>query len=164
MPNATIVLVRTSGVWGSMYSFAPTGKHPDLTKLMFAGLGLLFANLLFFAPRRRVDITAEKLDRSQLPELQREKINPWFESWYNAAGPAQPVFVPYHFLFGPRTFEFPPARRLPGNRSQQGEARDQGSRCRSDLGEAAIGRSLPRNSGRTPRWTNSVSIASTAWI
>ncbi len=108
-PNATIVLVRTTGVWGSMFSYARTGDEPALTKRLFVGIGLLFANLLFFAPRRRVDITVEKLDRARLPELRREQINPWFEEWYNSQGPSKPLFTPYHFLFGPRQFEFPKA-------------------------------------------------------
>ena len=107
VPEATVVLVCTTGVWGSTFSFARTGKQPQLTKSLFTGLGLILANLLFFAPRRRVDITVEKLNRSQLPELRREQINVWFENWYNSKGQSQPVFVRYHFLFGARTFEFP---------------------------------------------------------
>jgi long-chain-fatty-acid--[acyl-carrier-protein] ligase len=107
VPEATVVLVRTTGLWGSTFSYAPTGKQPQITKLLFVGLGWLFANLLFFMPRRNVDITIEKLDRGKLPELQREKINPWFENWYNTNGQSQPIFVPYHFLFGAREFEFP---------------------------------------------------------
>jgi long-chain-fatty-acid--[acyl-carrier-protein] ligase len=54
----------------------------------------------------------ERIDRSKLPELRREAINPWFESWFNAGEPEQPTYVPYHFLFGPRTFEFPRATEL----------------------------------------------------
>ncbi len=107
VPEAAVVLVRTTGVWGSSYSWAPTAKQPELTKVLFKGIGLVLANLLFFAPRRPVDVTVEKLDRARLPELQRDKINPWFDNWYNAQGQSQPIFVPYHFLFGPRTFEFP---------------------------------------------------------
>ncbi|HUY33006.1 MAG TPA: AMP-binding protein [Pirellulales bacterium] len=107
VPEANVVLVRTTGVWGSMFSYARTGKQPELTKMLFAGLGLILANLLFFAPRRRVDVTVEKANRNQLPEPRREKINPWFENWYNSKGQSQPVFVRYHFLLGPRHFEFP---------------------------------------------------------
>ena len=107
VPEATVVLVRTTGVWGSMFSWAPTAKQPQLTSLLFKGLGLLLANFLVFAPRRHVDVTVEKLDRSQLPELQRDKINPWFEQWYNSKGQSRPIFVPYHLLFGPRTWDFP---------------------------------------------------------
>ncbi len=107
VPEATVLLVRTTGVWGSMFSYAATGKQPNISTLLFRGFGLLLANLLFFMPRRTVDVTVEKLDRGQLPELKREKINPWFEEWYNSKGQSEPVFVPYHFLFGPRTFEYP---------------------------------------------------------
>ena len=107
VPEATVVLVRTTGLWGSMFSYAATGKQPALTSVLFSGLGMILANLLFFAPRRRVELTLEKLDRSLLPELKREKINPWFEEWYNSKGQSKPVFVRYHFLFGRRQFEFP---------------------------------------------------------
>jgi long-chain-fatty-acid--[acyl-carrier-protein] ligase len=74
---------------------------------MRAGIGWLLANLLVFAPRRQVSVTVEPIDRSQLPELRRETLNPWLEKWYNALGPEPPTYVPYHFLFGPRTYEFP---------------------------------------------------------
>ncbi len=115
VPEAKLVLVRTRGVWGSQFTYAQTGKAPSLTGGLFKGFLWLLANLLFFAPRRRVSITVEKIDRSQLPELSREKVNPWFEAWYNAdmgGQPEQPTYVPYHFLFGPRTYEFPPPPSL----------------------------------------------------
>jgi long-chain-fatty-acid--[acyl-carrier-protein] ligase len=70
------------------------------------------ANLLLFMPRRRVDITVEPVDRRAMPEPKRETLNPWLEQWYNAGGPEVPTFVPYHFLFGPRTYEFPKATSL----------------------------------------------------
>jgi acyl-CoA synthetase (AMP-forming)/AMP-acid ligase II/acyl carrier protein len=107
VPEAQVVLVRTRGVWGSRFSYARTGSRPSLGKGLLAGLGYLLANLLVLMPRRRVDITVEHLDRHQLPELRRETLNPWLEEWYNAAGPEAPTYVPYHFLFGPRTYEFP---------------------------------------------------------
>jgi long-chain-fatty-acid--[acyl-carrier-protein] ligase len=112
VPEAKIILVRTRGVWGSRFTFARRGRAPSLTAGLLKGALLLLANLLFFTPRRNVTITVEKIDRAQLPELQREKINPWFEAWYNAEGPETPIYVPYHFLFGPRTYEFPPLRTL----------------------------------------------------
>jgi acyl-CoA synthetase (AMP-forming)/AMP-acid ligase II/1-acyl-sn-glycerol-3-phosphate acyltransferase/acyl carrier protein len=108
VPNANIVLVRTRGLWGSMFTFARTGKRPRLLRSFVIGFLLLLANLVFFMPRRRVEITVERLDRAKLPELERDKVNRWFEDWYNAEGPEQPTYVPYHFLFGPRTHEFPP--------------------------------------------------------
>ena len=70
-------------------------------------LGILAANLLFFTPRRRIKITIEVFDKSTLPGLAREKLNPFIEEWYNRGLNTKPSFVPYHFLFGPRTFDYP---------------------------------------------------------
>ena len=50
--------------------------------------------------------------RNSLPELRREPLNPWLEAWYNSRERETPTYVPYHFLFGPRTYEFPKARSL----------------------------------------------------
>jgi long-chain-fatty-acid--[acyl-carrier-protein] ligase len=107
VPEANVVLVRTRGVWGSMFSWAPTGRAPHLLRLLFRGAGLLLANLLVFAPRRKVEITVERVDCGKMPQPRREVLNPWLEAWYNAGGPEAPTYVPYHFLFGPRTHEFP---------------------------------------------------------
>ena len=106
-PNTTVVLVRTVGLWGSMTTYAPTGKEPNLGEKFVKALGILAANLIFFTPRRRVKITIEIVDPKTLPGLTREKFNPYVEAWYNKGLSTEPTFVPYHFLFGPRTFDFP---------------------------------------------------------
>ncbi len=107
VPDAEVVLVRMRGLWGSMFSFARTGRAPTLVGCLFRGIGIILANLFFFAPRRRVEITVERLDRSKLAGLKREQLNPALEAWYNAPGPEEPSHVPYHFLFGRRSFDFP---------------------------------------------------------
>jgi len=109
-PNTTVVLVRTVGVWGSMTTFAPTGKEPSLPEKFVKALGILASNLIFFTPRRRIKMTIEILDPEKLkklPGLSREKLNPVLEEWYNRELSTEPIFVPYHFLFGPRTFDYP---------------------------------------------------------
>ena len=108
IPDVSLVLVRTSGVWGSMFSFASTGELPRLQQCLWKSVLLLVANLFVFMPRRHVEITVELLDRNALPELKRDLINRWFEERYNFDGSNRPKFVPYHFLFGPRSYEFPP--------------------------------------------------------
>jgi len=107
-PDTTVVLVRTVGVWGSMTSFAPEGREPSLPLRFVQAIGILAANLLFFTPRRRIKITIEVFDQGKLPGLAREKLNPFVEEWYNRGLSTKPIFVPYHFLFGPRTFDYPP--------------------------------------------------------
>ena len=106
-PNVNIVLVRTTGVWGSMFSFARTGQLPNLGKCTLRGLIWMAANLLFFAPRRQVTMTVEVADRNQLPVDDRTELNEYLESWYNREGRQEPVHVPYHRFFGPREFDFP---------------------------------------------------------
>ncbi len=106
VPDVQVILVRTRGVWGSSFTYA-RGPAPQLGRDLRNGLLWLLANLIFFMPRRRVEITVEPLDRSRLPELEREAINRWFEAWYAVGGPERPTYVPYHFFFGPRTFVFP---------------------------------------------------------
>jgi long-chain-fatty-acid--[acyl-carrier-protein] ligase len=112
VPEVTLVLVRTRGLWGSMFSYARTASRPPLMGRLWVALGWLLSNLFFFLPRRQVTISIEVVRRVQLLECEREKVNRWFEAWYNAdcaGGPEKPTFVPYHFLFGPRTYEFPAA-------------------------------------------------------
>jgi long-chain-fatty-acid--[acyl-carrier-protein] ligase len=110
VPEAQVVLVRTRGLFGSTFSYAFTGGHPHLGRRLLAAAGWLLANLLLFMPRRRVEVTLEPIDRRELPERRRETLNPWFEARYNRDGPEEPTFVPYHFLLGPRSHEFPEVR------------------------------------------------------
>jgi long-chain-fatty-acid--[acyl-carrier-protein] ligase len=106
-PDTTLVLVRTVGVWGSMSTFAVTGTMPDLGQNFVHALGVLASNLIFFTPRRHIKMTIEVIDPKTLPGLTREKFNPHIESWYNRELSTEPTFVPYHFWFGPKRFEFP---------------------------------------------------------
>ncbi len=106
-PDLNVVLVRTRGVWGSMFSFARTGRLPSLGKCTLRGLAWMAANLIFFAPRREVTMSVEVVDRNQLPVSDRAELNEYLEAWYNRAEGREPVFVPYHRIFGPREFDFP---------------------------------------------------------
>ncbi len=107
VPQAQVVLAKTRGLWGSRFSWGWDGTGPNFVQVALHGLGYLFANFLFFAPRRNVSITLEVIDRTTLPGTDREVLNPWLEEWYNSDAPESPTFVPLHFLFGPRTREFP---------------------------------------------------------
>jgi acyl-CoA synthetase (AMP-forming)/AMP-acid ligase II/1-acyl-sn-glycerol-3-phosphate acyltransferase/acyl carrier protein len=107
VPEAAVILVRTRGLWGSRFSYAYTGEHPSLVGGMLRGLAYLLSNFVFFMPRRAVEITVHRVDPEKLPERKRDVLNPWLEAWYNEGEPETPKFVPYHFLFGPRTYEFP---------------------------------------------------------
>jgi acyl-CoA synthetase (AMP-forming)/AMP-acid ligase II/1-acyl-sn-glycerol-3-phosphate acyltransferase/acyl carrier protein len=106
-PEANVVLIRTQGVWGSMFSCAQTGRLPALGRCMLWSVALGLANLVFFLPRRQVTMEVKVLSRDDLPGLERETLNPFLEQWYNRDGPDEPVFVPYHFLSSQREFDYP---------------------------------------------------------
>ena len=105
-PQANIVLVRTRGIWGSIFTFAYTGEHPNLERCVLKAFGWMFAALAVFLPRRNVTMTVERIDRAALPGITRDKLNPFLEEWYNRGAPEKPTFVPFSFLFGPRKHEY----------------------------------------------------------
>lgn len=111
VPNATAVLVRTRGLWGSSFGWARGGK-PLLMDRFLAGAGWLLLNLLVFAPRRRVHIHVEAFGPDERPAPTREELNPWLEQWYEADGGERPTFVSYHPFIGPQEYTFPPPIRL----------------------------------------------------
>jgi acyl-CoA synthetase (AMP-forming)/AMP-acid ligase II/1-acyl-sn-glycerol-3-phosphate acyltransferase/acyl carrier protein len=110
-PEVTVVLVRTRGVWGSLFSCAKEGKPPPLPQAMLAALGWLLAGLVFFLPRRLVHLHAEVMPREKLPLESRDAFNRFLERWFNE-NPAtdnqgeEPTFVRYNWLFGPTDGDF----------------------------------------------------------
>ncbi len=109
-PYVNLVLVRTRGLWGSMFTYAATGRAPRLGWCALKGIFWGLANLVFFTPRREVTITIDVFRPEQLPGLSRHELNPFLEAWYNQEGPEKPTYVPYHFLekwFGRKEHRFP---------------------------------------------------------
>ena len=101
--NVQIVGVRITGLWGSIFSKARTGKSPDLYLQLLKGIFYVLTNLLFFVPKRNVciefeDITAvakEKAIPGQKP------FNLFLEDFYNLNG-EEPVLFLKHFFFLPQ--------------------------------------------------------------
>ncbi len=81
-PDTRIVLVRTRGLWGSRFSYAPTGRFPDLGAHFLAGLKALLFQGVFFAPRREVNI--EFAESAEFPRTAgRAVLNRYLEAFYN---------------------------------------------------------------------------------
>jgi long-chain-fatty-acid--[acyl-carrier-protein] ligase len=91
VPDARILVVRTTGLWGSGFSFA-AGKYPDFQATVRRGLKGLLAGGLFFAPRRPVtiEVTEPGLPRGE----GRLALNRALEDIYNRAIPPA-TYVPY---------------------------------------------------------------------
>jgi len=92
VPEIRIVLVRTRGLWGSSFSWA-SGSAPSVSGALWLGVRSLFLSVLFFAPRRDVDI--EFVEPDDFPRAaDRNTINTYLETFYNAK-PQPNTYVPY---------------------------------------------------------------------
>lgn len=103
-PGVQVVLVRTTGLWGSRFSRALIGKSPDIKKNIFQGVKILLKNLIFFTPRRKVVIEFE-VEPKGLPKMDsRIEFNRFLENWYNqypseigTTVTSEPLtLIPYH--------------------------------------------------------------------
>lgn len=98
--NVTIIGVRTTGLWGSMFSKAKTGKSPHFLIQLLKGIFYIIVNLIFFLPRRKVTIEIE--DLTQLAKdnalLGRKTFNLFLEDFYNLHGEENANFLNHFFI------------------------------------------------------------------
>jgi acyl-CoA synthetase (AMP-forming)/AMP-acid ligase II/1-acyl-sn-glycerol-3-phosphate acyltransferase/acyl carrier protein len=113
-PEARIVLVRTTGLWGSSFSKAADSR-PDWQRCVLRGFRALPANFIFFGPRRDVRILLE--EPKDFPrDKGRLAMNRYMEDFYNQdAPPAR--YVPYTIWErgGVREMPEPVAHKISGN-------------------------------------------------
>ena len=103
LPAGTRVIgVCIRGLWGSMWSRARNGRSPDFLTTYLKGIFYVLANLIFFLPRRRVSIHFHDITDSALQRATegRQLFNHCLESFYNAAGEEEALFLK-HFFFKP---------------------------------------------------------------
>lgn len=82
-PEANVVLIRTTGLWGSSFSRAYTGSSPDFKSMLVRGIKYLLKSFIFFMPRRKVLIEIEPNPSDFPKEGTRLEINKYLENWYN---------------------------------------------------------------------------------
>jgi long-chain-fatty-acid--[acyl-carrier-protein] ligase len=99
-PEAHVVLVRTSGLWGSQFSRALTGSSPDFGHVLWQCVKILLKNGLFFTPKRDVLIEIELAPADFPYQASRLEFNKYLENWYNRypePGPEPLKLVSYVF-------------------------------------------------------------------
>lgn len=113
-PELRVVLIRTSGLWGSSFGRA-SGHPPQLVKGLVHGFKCLLANFLLFGPRREVKL--ELAEPSDLPRREgRAVLNRYLEGFYNQ-DPPPARYVPYTLWErgGARDLPEPETRRIEGD-------------------------------------------------
>lgn len=82
-PDCNVVLVRTTGLWGSRFSRALTGASPNFLEKMKEGIIFALKNFVFFMPKRHVLIEFY-LEPNDFPRKgSRVEVNKYLENWYN---------------------------------------------------------------------------------
>jgi long-chain-fatty-acid--[acyl-carrier-protein] ligase len=115
VPEARVVLVRQTGLWGSSFSLAFDGRMPQIVPTALRGLKYLLLNGLFFMPRRQ--LLVEFVEPADFPRLDsRMAINAYLEEFYNERAPKN-TYVPYGFWEkgGVRELPDPEFRRISGD-------------------------------------------------
>jgi long-chain-fatty-acid--[acyl-carrier-protein] ligase len=82
-PDANIVLIRSTGFWGSTFSKAYSKKTPDFFKTLAQDFKYLIGNLIFFMPRREILIEIEERNAFIPRHGTRLELNQALEKWYN---------------------------------------------------------------------------------
>jgi len=101
--DVQIIGVRMTGLWGSMWSKARTGKSPNFFVQFLKGGLLVLANLLFFAPKRTVRIEFEDITEvaKEKATLEQKLFNLFLEDFYNLHG-EEPVLFLKHVFYLPQ--------------------------------------------------------------
>ena len=82
-PEANVVLVKTTGLWGSRFSRALDGTIPPIFPTIFWGMKTALKSLLFFLPRRSVTLEFVPAPADFPYQGSRLEINRYLEKWYN---------------------------------------------------------------------------------
>jgi long-chain-fatty-acid--[acyl-carrier-protein] ligase len=86
-PDTNVVLIRTTGLWGSRFSRALTGVTPNFGGVVWEGIKLVLKNGIFLTPRRDVTIEIEAAGEAFPWTGTRLEVNQYLEKWYNLEGP-----------------------------------------------------------------------------
>ncbi len=81
--NTEILLVRVTGLWGSLFSKVYTKETPDFWTVLFKGIFIGLKNLIFFSPRRTVTIEFALPDNDFPKKGSRMEFNRALEKFYN---------------------------------------------------------------------------------
>jgi long-chain-fatty-acid--[acyl-carrier-protein] ligase len=100
--NVRVIGVRIKGLWGSSWSTYPTGKRPYFLPNFLKGIGIIFANLIFFCPKRKVSIEFVDITEKAIKEAKgsRKSFNTFLENFYHEKG-IDPLVLRKKFFFVP---------------------------------------------------------------
>lgn len=94
VPGVRVVFLRSRGLWGSSFSYAPTGKSPAVWPAIWQASKSVLAGAAFWVPKRKV--TLEIFEPADFPrDGDRKTINRYIEAQLNHEAPPA-IRVPYY--------------------------------------------------------------------
>ena len=81
--DVNVVLVRTTGLWGSSFSRAFTDGSPPMFPTLFRGIKHALKNLIVFTPKRDITVELEIAPDDFPYNAEKMELNRWLEEWYN---------------------------------------------------------------------------------
>jgi long-chain-fatty-acid--[acyl-carrier-protein] ligase len=106
-PKTTVVLIRTTGLWGSSFSKYGKDRSPPFGPVLWEGVKALIKGF-FVIPKRDVRVEFEVLHSLNIPD-DRLVFNKSLEEWYNRypdIGAEKPRVIPYSYFFSSKTQEY----------------------------------------------------------
>jgi len=104
LPEIRVILVRTTGLWGSCFGWAP-GTPPQMKDGLVGHLRRVLASGIWFVPKREVHVELAEAD--DLPRHgERLDLNAYLDGFYNHDAPAA-LYVPYSLWEKGGTHELP---------------------------------------------------------
>jgi len=108
--NTSVVGLRITGLWGSIWSRAWTGDSPFFGRTVLRVIWYVLANLVFFVPRRKVTMEFKELT-DELKEKAQSSVtdfNEHLEAFYNQGGGDKLNFMKHYFYGRKPRRELPP--------------------------------------------------------
>lgn len=96
-PDIQLIGVRTTGLWGSLFSRALTGQVPSFWKTLKQGIKIILKNGIFFVPKRTVKIEIRNLTNRIPKGSSRLDFNQYLDAFYNEV--PDPLTLVSHSVF-----------------------------------------------------------------
>ncbi len=81
--DVQIIAVSISGLWGSTWSKAINGKSPKFFNVFLKSIIIVFANFVFFVPKRIVKIELIDVTNELKSKINKKEFNTYLENIFN---------------------------------------------------------------------------------
>lgn len=106
--NVEILVVRTTWLWWSMWSKAWNGNTPNFVKTFISAIFFIFANFIFFLPKRKVQIEIQNYTKILKNTSDIHQFNQILEDYYNQNGEEKITYKKHFFYYNDIWDKTPP--------------------------------------------------------